>query len=126
MVVRTLVSESLVMLRYPIEAPPIQLGRIRVNTTRWACLILLAIQTTISGAEDQQRAKEKTSPDYEQQTRTGQTQDVTTNDAQPRPGPQSTTSAGTPGKAKSKKTGDIFTPSEEISEDFAVSFPVDI
>lgn len=27
---------------------------------------------------------------------------------------------------KQKKQGDIFIPSEEISEDFAVSFPVDI
>ena len=43
-------------------------------------------------------------------------------------GPQSTTSAGSPRRAENKneKNGDIFTPSEEISEDFAVSFPVDI
>ena len=48
--------------------------------------------------------------------------------ARPTPGPQSTTSAGSPRRAdnKSEKTGDIFQPSEEISEDFAVSFPVDI
>tara|TARA_B100000959_G_C14832255_1_gene562398 strand:+ start:359 stop:652 length:294 start_codon:yes stop_codon:yes gene_type:complete len=97
-----------------------------VNRTKWACLILLATQTTISGAEDHKQAKEKTLPDYEQQTRTVQTQDVNPIDGQPRPGPQSTTSAGTPGKQKSKKADDIFTPSEEISEDFAVSFPVDI
>lgn len=46
----------------------------------------------------------------------------------PMPGPQSTTSAGSPRRVenKSEKNGDIFTPSEEISEDFAVSFPVDI
>ncbi|NKB97992.1 MAG: hypothetical protein GKR90_05780 [Pseudomonadales bacterium] len=46
----------------------------------------------------------------------------------PAPAPQSTTSAGNPERAKSKnkKAGDIFRPSEEISEDFAVSFPVDI
>ena len=46
----------------------------------------------------------------------------------PKAGPQSTTSAGSPRRAENKneKNGDIFTPSEEISEDFAVSFPVDI
>jgi hypothetical protein len=53
-------------------------------------------------------------------------------EVEPAPGPQSTTSAGSPEKAQTrnktgnKKTGDIFQPSEEISEDFAVSFPVDI
>ena len=46
--------------------------------------------------------------------------------AQPKPGPQSTTSAGAPTKQDKKDGGDIFQPSEEISEDFAVSFPVDI
>ena len=45
---------------------------------------------------------------------------------QPAPGVQSTTSAGAPTKKAKKEGGDIFQPSEEISEDFAVSFPVDI
>ena len=45
---------------------------------------------------------------------------------QPTPGVQSTTSAGAPKKKDKKEGGDIFQPSEEISEDFAVSFPVDI
>ena len=45
---------------------------------------------------------------------------------QPAPGVQSTTSAGAPKKKEKKEGGDIFQPSEEISEDFAVSFPVDI
>lgn len=45
---------------------------------------------------------------------------------EPQPGVQSTTSAGAPQKKANKEAGDIFQPSEEISEDFAVSFPVDI
>ena len=40
--------------------------------------------------------------------------------AKPRP------KADAAGKSTDKRSGDIFQPSEEISEDFAVSFPVDI
>ena len=54
------------------------------------------------------------------------TQETEQADEQPTAGVQSTTSAGAPKKKSKKDGGDIFQPSEEISEDFAVSFPVDI
>ncbi len=46
-----------------------------------------------------------------------------TSDPEP---PKAPGADGTADKQGSKRGGDIFLPSEEISEDFAVSFPVDI
>ncbi|MEM7100315.1 MAG: hypothetical protein AAF541_18760 [Pseudomonadota bacterium] len=40
--------------------------------------------------------------------------------------PDSEKTLKAPGKDRKKRGEDVFNPSEEISEDFAVSFPVDI
>ena len=80
---------------------------------------ILLLASTLSWAE----ANDET--DAQQ---TDQNKDIDSSSTPPTADVQSTTSAGSPERttSKNRKAGDIFQPSEEISEDFAVSFPVDI
>lgn len=94
---------------------------------RWLRMLAAVCLLACTGPVLAQTAAEPAprSPDDEQ---TAERESQTTPDngqaaaGQAEPGQNN--AAGTP--AKQRRTDDIFRPSEEISEDFAVSFPVDI